>query len=49
MARYLDRARAAWVLAAFFVAMITAGLLLGGFAQVLANGIIICLDCIGLI
>ncbi len=49
MARRLNRVRAAWVLAALFATMLTAGLLFGGFGQVLANGIVICLDCIGLI
>jgi hypothetical protein len=49
MARRLTRVRSAWVLAAVFATMLVAGLLLGGFGQVLANGIVICLDCIGLI
>jgi hypothetical protein len=32
-----------------FVLMLVSGLMLGGFDRVLANGVIICLDCIGLI
>lgn len=43
------RARAGYTLVAAFAALVVAGLLLGGFGQVLANGIVICLDCIGLI
>ena len=48
MARYLNQARAAWLLFAVFVTMTTLGLLWGGFGTVLTNGVAICLDCIGL-
>lgn len=34
---------------AVFVVMLVSGLILGGFGKVVANGIVICLDCIGLI
>jgi hypothetical protein len=37
------------VLAAVFIIMLVTGLLLGGFGKVMVNGIVICLDCIGLI
>ncbi len=48
MARYLNQVRAAWLLLAVFVTMMSFGLLLGGFGKVLTFGIAICLDCIGL-
>lgn len=41
--------RAPYVLLVVFVVMLITGLLLGGFDKVLVNGIVICLDCIGLI
>lgn len=41
--------RAPYVLLVVFVVMLFTGLLLGGFGKVLVNGIVICLDCIGLI
>jgi hypothetical protein len=37
------------VLVLLFVLMLVSGLMLGGFDRVLANGVIICLNCIGLI
>jgi len=43
------RMRAPYVLLVVFVVMLITGLLLGGFGKVLVNGIVICLDCIGLI
>lgn len=49
MAEFLRRIGAGYVLTVVFLSMLLAGLLLGGFNQVLANGIVICLDCIGLI
>jgi hypothetical protein len=49
MVRLLRAARLQYVLLVVFVAMITVGLLWGGFGKVLTNGIAICLDCIGLI
>lgn len=49
MAGWLRRARAPYVLMLLFVLMLVSGLMLGGFDRVLANGVIICLDCIGLI
>jgi hypothetical protein len=45
---YLRRAGAPYILLAMFVVMMTAGLLWGGYGKVLAHGIVICLDCIGL-
>jgi hypothetical protein len=41
--------RAPYLLALVFVLMLVTGLMLGGFDKVLGNGIVICLDCIGLI
>jgi len=41
--------RAPYILLAVFLVMLVTGLLLGGFGKVLANGAVICLDCIGLI
>ncbi len=49
MSRRLGSARVGYALVAGFALMILAGLLLGGFGKVVANGIVICLDCIGLI
>lgn len=49
MAELARRAKAQYVLLAVLAGMLTAGLLLGGFGKVMANGIVICLDCIGLI
>lgn len=49
MAAFSRRVVAAYLLVAVFVAMLTLGLTWGGFGKVLANGVIICLDCIGLI
>ena len=37
------------MLVLLFVLMLVSGLMLGGFDRVLANGVIICLNCIGLI
>jgi hypothetical protein len=48
MVRFLKRVRAPYILLALFVVMLTVGLVWGGFAKVLANGVVICLDCIGL-
>jgi hypothetical protein len=36
------------VIALFFVLLLVTGLMLGGFDKVLGNGVVICLDCIGL-
>jgi hypothetical protein len=44
----LRRAGAPYVFLALFAVMMTAGLLWGGYGKVLAHGIVICLDCIGL-
>jgi hypothetical protein len=41
--------RAPYVLLVVFVLMLITGLLLGGFGKVFVHGIVICLDCIGLI
>jgi hypothetical protein len=49
VARFFGRLSAAHVLALVFVLMLVTGLMLGGFDKVLGNGIVICLDCIGLI
>lgn len=49
MAKRRLRMRAPYVLLVVFVVMLITGLLLGGFGKVLVNGIVICLDCIGLI
>jgi hypothetical protein len=45
----MKKAQASYILLALFATMLVAGLLWGGFAKVLAGGIVICLDCIGLI
>lgn len=37
------------VLLVLFATMVVLGLLWGGFGKVLANGILVCLDCIGII
>jgi hypothetical protein len=37
------------VIALVFVLLLVTGLMLGGFNKVLGNGVVICLDCIGLI
>jgi hypothetical protein len=39
----------AYVLISVFITMVALGLVWGGFGEVLANGIFICLDCIGLV
>ena len=49
MAGRLRRMRAPYVLLVVFVVMLLTGLILGGLGKVLVNGIVICLDCIGLI
>jgi len=49
MGRFLRGAQVSYILLALFVTMLVAGLLWGGFGKVLAGGIVICLDCIGLI
>ena len=49
MATRLGRLSAPYVLLAIFLVMLVTGLLLGGFGKVFINGIVICLDCIGLI
>lgn len=49
MATWLGRIRAPYLLLAIFLVMLVTGLLLGGFGKVFINGIVICLDCIGLI
>jgi hypothetical protein len=49
MADRLIRAKVPYVLLVLFVGMLVAGLAWGGFGKVMANGIVICLDCIGLI
>ena len=49
MPKYLKSTRTTYILLALFIAMLALGLLWGGFGKVLANGIVICLDCIGLI
>lgn len=41
--------KAGYALLVVFAGMLALGLAWGGFATVLANGIVICLDCIGLI
>jgi len=46
---FLRKIQATYLLAVIFLSMFLAGLLSGGFGKVLANGIVICLDCIGLI
>ncbi|MFH1149091.1 MAG: hypothetical protein V1748_01320 [Actinomycetota bacterium] len=49
MADRLIRAKASYLLLVLFVGMVLTGLAWGGFGKVMANGIVICLDCIGLI
>jgi len=49
LATWLGRIRAPYLLLAIFLVMLVTGLLLGGFGKVFINGIVICLDCIGLI
>jgi hypothetical protein len=49
MDELVRRFKAPYVLAAVFIIMLVTGLLLGGFGKVMVNGIVICLDCIGLI
>jgi len=49
MAGYFKKVRISYLLLFFFVAIFALGLFWGGFSKVLANGIVICLDCIGLI
>lgn len=46
--RYQYRAGLAYALAALFALLLVLGLLLGGFNSVLANGRVICNDCIGI-
>lgn len=46
---WLRSARASYAIALVFILMLVTGLMLGGFDKVLGNGIVICLDCIGLI
>ncbi|MBN1288954.1 MAG: hypothetical protein JXA49_04880 [Actinobacteria bacterium] len=43
-----NRIKYQYILLFLFVAMLSLGLSLGGFGKVLANGAVICLDCIGL-
>jgi hypothetical protein len=49
VAGWLRRTKASYAIALVFVLMLVTGLMLGGFDKVLGNGIVICLDCIGLI
>ncbi|MHB8896542.1 MAG: hypothetical protein ACYC99_15375 [Candidatus Geothermincolia bacterium] len=49
MAEWFRRTRAPYAVTLLFALMLVTGLMLGGFDKVLANGIVICLDCIGLI
>ena len=49
MQLFSRRAAASFVMLALFTVMLITGLVWGGFAKVLAYGIVICLDCIGLI
>jgi hypothetical protein len=49
MTRSSGALKAGYLLLAVFAGMLILGLAWGGFSQVLANGIVICLDCIGLI
>ena len=49
MAGWIRRTKASYAIALVFILMLVTGLMLGGFDKVLANGIVICLDCIGLI
>lgn len=49
MAGWLRSTKASYAIALVFILMLITGLMLGGFDKVLANGIVICLDCIGLI
>jgi len=49
VARFLSQPKAPFLLALIFVTMLITGLMLSGFGHVMANGIVICLDCIGLI
>lgn len=48
MGVYLRRAGAPYMLLAIFVVVMTVGLLWGGYGKVLAHGIVVCLDCLGL-
>lgn len=49
MSELLKRIEPAYILMALFTGMLALGLAYGGFGQVLSNGAVICLDCIGLI
>lgn len=49
MTAFLRRAGGVYMLIAVLVTMLTLGLLWGGFGKVMVYGIVICLDCIGLI
>lgn len=42
------RIRLAYVVLFVFLSLLMAGVLLGGFGEVMANGVMICLDCLGL-
>lgn len=43
----IQRMRPVFVVLAVFLALLLAGVLWGGFGRVMAHGIVICLDCIG--
>lgn len=49
MASPVKRIRPAYILIAFFTLVLVLGLVWGGFGKVMANAVVICLDCIGLI
>lgn len=49
MSAALKRIWPALILVATFTVLLAVGLLLGGYGKVMANAIVICLDCIGLI
>ncbi len=48
MGGYLRKTGTPYILLAMFAIMLTARLLWGGYGKVLAHGIVVCLDCIGL-
>ncbi len=49
MTAFLKRAGSVYTLIGVLVIMLSLGLLWGGFGKVMVYGIVICLDCIGLI
>lgn len=42
------RIKSSYILLVLFITLFSLGLAFGGFGKVLANGAVVCLDCIGL-